>query len=134
MKDKLWLELVEQHHEKLDGSGYPKQLKGTEIKSEALVLALADVYSAIITPRVYRGPIRLNDFLRDLFVERGSKFDDSLTKIFIHEVGLYPPGIYVRLDSGDLAVVVGRTENFQYPLVACIKNARWQYVFTNNAP
>lgn len=119
--DELWIELVEQHHEKLDGTGYPNGLKGDEIRREALVLALADVYSAMVTPRVYRGPIKLTESLKDLFTQRGSKFDDKLTRLFINELGLYPPGIYVRLNNGELAVVVGRTTDFKAPVVACIK-------------
>lgn len=121
VEDELWLQLVEQSHEKLDGTGYPRGLKGKEIRREALVLALADVYSAMITPRTYRGPIKLTELLRDLFIQRGSKFDDKLTKVFINELGLYPPGVYVRLENGELAVVVGRTEDFKAPMVACIK-------------
>lgn len=121
VEDELWLQLVEQHHEKLDGTGYPGGLKGAEIRREALILALADVYSAMITPRVYRGPIKLTDSLRDLFTQRGCKFDDKLTRLFINELGLYPPGIYVRLDNGELAVVVGRTSDFKAPMVASIR-------------
>jgi len=121
VENELWLQLVEQHHEKLDGSGYPMQLEGEEIRREALILALADVYSAMITPRVYRGPIKLTESLRDLFVQRGCKFDDKLTRLFINELGLYPPGIYVRLENGELAVVVGRTSDFKVPMVASVK-------------
>lgn len=121
--DELWLELVQQHHEKLDGSGYPLELSGMYIRREALILALADVYSAMITPRVYRGPIKLTESLRDLFTQRGSKFDDKLTRLFINELGLYPPGIYVRLDNGELAVVVGRTPDFKAPVVASIRKS-----------
>lgn len=123
VEDELWLELVEQHHEKLDGSGYPSQLSGMYIRREALILALADVYSAMITPRVYRGPIKLTESLRDLFIQRGSTFDDKLTRLFINELGLYPPGIYVRLDNGELAVVVGRTSDFKAPIVASIRKS-----------
>lgn len=119
--DELWIELVEQHHEKIDGSGYPKGLKVDSIRREALVLALADVYSAMVTPRVYRGPIKLTESLKDLFTQRGSKFDDKLTRLFINELGLYPPGIYVRLNNGELAVVVGRSSDFKAPFVASIK-------------
>jgi len=119
--DELWLQLVEQHHEKLDGSGYPRGLLANQIRREALILALADVYSAMITPRVYRGPIKLTESLRDLFTQRGSKFNDKLTRLFINELGLYPPGIYVRLENGELAVVVGRTADFKAPIVASIK-------------
>lgn len=121
VENELWLQLVEQHHEKLDGSGYPMELAGEQIRREALILALADVYSAMITPRVYRGPIKLTESLRDLFTQRGSKFDDKLTRLFINELGLYPPGIYVRLENGELAVVVGRTSDFKAPMVASIK-------------
>lgn len=121
VEDELWLQLVEQHHEKLDGTGYPMELSGKKIRREALILALADVYSAMITPRVYRGPIKLTESLRDLFTQRGSKFDDKLTRLFINELGLYPPGIYVRLENGELAVVVGRTSDFKAPMVASIK-------------
>lgn len=123
VEDELWIELVQQHHEKLDGSGYPSQLSGMYIRREALILALADVYSAMITPRVYRGPIKLTESLRDLFTQRGSKFDDKLTRLFINELGLYPPGIYVRLDNGELAVVVGRTTDFKAPVVASIRKS-----------
>ena len=123
VEDELWLELVQQHHEKLDGSGYPLQIAGKQIRREALILALADVYSAMITPRVYRGPIKLTESLRDLFTQRGCKFDDKLTRLFINELGLYPPGIYVRLENGELAVVVGRTTDFKAPMVASIKKS-----------
>lgn len=121
--DELWIELVEQHHEKIDGSGYPKGLKVDSIRREALVLALADVYSAMVTPRVYRGPIKLTESIKDLFTQRGSKFDDKLTRLFINELGLYPPGIYVRLNNGELAVVVGRSSDFKAPFVASIKKS-----------
>ncbi|SFW99645.1 HD-GYP domain-containing protein [Marinospirillum alkaliphilum] len=119
--DELWIELVEQHHEKVDGTGYPRGLRGNQIRHEALVLALADVYSAMVTPRVYRGPLKLTESLKDLFIQRGSSFDDKLTRIFINELGLYPPGIYVRLNNGELAVVVGRSSDFKAPFVASIK-------------
>lgn len=123
VQDSLWLQLVEQHHEKLDGSGYPRGLKGAEICQEARILALADVYSAMVTPRVYRGPINLIESLKDLFIQRGSKFDEKLTRLFINELGLYPPGVYVRLNNGELAVVVGRTRDFKSPRVVSIRRS-----------
>ncbi|WP_404419946.1 HD-GYP domain-containing protein [Marinospirillum sp.] len=121
--DHLWLELVSQHHEKLDGSGYPHGLKSEDIRHEARILALGDVYSAMVTPRGYRGPIKLKDSLKDLFEQRGKAFDSKLTQIFIMELGLYPPGVYVRLSNGDLAVVVGRTDNPKCPRVASIRRS-----------
>ncbi len=121
--DELWLELVAQHHEKLDGSGYPHGLKGDDIRHEARILALGDVYSAMVTPRGYRGPLKLKDSLKDLFKQRGKAFDSKLTELFIVELGLYPPGVFVRLSNGDLAVVVGRTGDPKAPLVASIRRS-----------
>lgn len=123
IEDELWLQLVTQHHEKIDGSGYPHGLKGEEIRHEARILALGDVYSAMVTPRGYRGPLKLKDSLKDLFEQRGKAFDSKLTQIFIMELGLYPPGVYVRLTNGDLAVVVGRTDNPKCPRVASIRRS-----------
>lgn len=121
--DLLWLELVTQHHEKLDGTGYPRKLKGDAIRREARILALADVYSAMITHRPYRNPIKHKDSLRDIFTQRGSKFDSKLTLLFLNELGVYPPGVYVRLNNGELAVVIGRTQEPRSPLVASIKKS-----------
>lgn len=119
--DALWIELVAQHHEKLDGTGYPRQLEGDAIRREARILALADVYTAMVTHRPYRNPIKHKDSLRDIFTQRGSKFDAKLTLLFLNELGVYPPGIYVRLNNGELAVVIGRTPDPRSPLVASIK-------------
>lgn len=119
--DFLWLELVAQHHEKLDGTGYPKNLVGDAIRREARILALADVYTAMVTHRPYRNPITHKDSLRDIFTQRGSKFDSKLTLLFLNELGLYPPGVYVKLNNGELAVVIGRTQNPRSPMVASIK-------------
>lgn len=119
----LWLELVRQHHEKLDGTGYPLGLKGDDIRREARILALADVYSAMVTARPYRPPIQHKDSLRELFIKRGESFDEKLTLLFLNELGLYPPGVYVRLNNGERAVVVGRTTDPKAPVVASIKKA-----------
>lgn len=119
--DLLWLELVAQHHEKLDGTGYPMGLMGDQIRHEARILALADVYSAMVTPRPYRNPIKHKDSLRDIFTQRGSKFDAKLTLLFLNELGVYPPGVYVRLVNGELAVVIGRTPDPKSPLVASVR-------------
>lgn len=121
--DELWLTLVAQHHEKLDGSGYPAGLTGEAIRYEARLLAVADVYSAMVTPRVYRGPLRLKESLKDLIQQGDVTLDAKIIRIFITELGLYPPGIFVRLYNGELGVVVGRTSDPKSPIVASIKKS-----------
>jgi HD-GYP domain-containing protein (c-di-GMP phosphodiesterase class II) len=54
INNQLWLDIVFQHHEKIDGCGYPVGLEGDTIKKEALIISLSDRYSAMISPRSYR--------------------------------------------------------------------------------
>lgn len=119
--DELWLTLVRKHHERPDGSGYPKRLKAEALPLEAKIIALSDVYCAMVTPRPYRQPVPYKETLRELFVQRGHLVDEKLTTVFVHELGLYPPGVYVKLQNGELAVVVGRTESPKQPLVASVR-------------
>lgn len=125
--DKLWLELVAQHHERLDGSGYPYQLKDKEIRHEARIIALADIYSAMLTNQVYRKPIQHKEIMRYLFTQRGKQLDEKLTLLFLNELGIYPPGLFVKLSNGELAAVIGRTDDVKTPLVASIKRDDGSY-------
>ncbi|MDX1399761.1 MAG: HD domain-containing phosphohydrolase, partial [Oceanospirillum sp.] len=121
--DAYWIKLVKCHHERPDGSGYPRGLKADALPIEAKIIALADVYCAMVTPRPYREPVSYKATLRELFVQRGQSVDERLTTIFVHELGLYPPGVYVKLQNGELAVVVGRTQSPKEPLVASVRKA-----------
>ena len=65
--DEVWLEAVLQHHERLDGSGYPSGLEGDAISPGARMLAIVDIYSAMVRPRAYREAIHARHALRSLF-------------------------------------------------------------------
>lgn len=106
--DPHWLSIIAQHHERVDGEGYPAKLKGSSIHQGAKVVALADMYSAMITPRSYRKPVMAHDALKNIFTERGEAVDNQLTQLLIREVGLYPPGSFVKLINGDTAIVIKR--------------------------
>ena len=75
VKDDVWISTVLQHHEKLDGSGYPGVIRGDDIPLAVRIIALADTYSAMVTPRVYRAQILARDALRDIFLKRGGEMD-----------------------------------------------------------
>lgn len=116
----LWLQIVKQHHEKIDGSGYPAGLKGKEIRPEARIIGLGDVYAAMITGRYYRVGLTAKESLRTIFAERGNLFDPKLTIIFLNELGIYPPGTFVKLKNGEAAIVIKRTEDPKSPVVSSI--------------
>lgn len=121
--------IILQHHERVDGDGYPAKLTGDAIHQGAKVVALADMYSAMITPRAYRKPIHAQAALKDIFTKRGKAVDDRLTQLLIREVGVYPPGSFVKLVNGDTAVVIKRAivkegRNATAPIVSCIISPR----------
>lgn len=118
--DPVWLEAVAHHHERLDGSGYPKGLRGDDIPLGARLLALADTYCAMIRPRAYRGAIASTEAVRTIFLERGSKVDEALAGQFIREVGIYTPGGLVRLENSEIAIVWRRGAKAGKPLVRCV--------------
>jgi HD-GYP domain-containing protein (c-di-GMP phosphodiesterase class II) len=118
VKDKVWLTAVFQHHEFMDGSGYPQGLSGDDIDQNARILTLADVYCAKLSPRAYRDPLPPNVAAREIFSgSRGQCFDQDLAKIFIKILGIFHPGSFVKLTNGEIALVTGRGEKIHHPLV-----------------
>ncbi|MEO0123251.1 MAG: PAS domain S-box protein [candidate division WOR-3 bacterium] len=76
-------EIVLQHHEKMDGSGYPKGLKGDEIMIEAKILCVADIVEAMMSHRPYREALGLDQALNDISKGRGIKFEPEIVDICI---------------------------------------------------
>ena len=70
-----------QHHERLDGSGYPSHLKGDQIMLEARILAVADTFEAMTTHRPYRGALEVATALRELEANRGTLYDPSVVDV-----------------------------------------------------
>ncbi|MDA8092950.1 MAG: HD domain-containing protein [Betaproteobacteria bacterium] len=106
--DETWINAVAQHHERLDGSGYPAALKAPEIDLAARIVALADRYGAMVSPRSYRTPLLARNALRDIFLQRACGIDAGLAQLLIKELGVFPPGSFVRLQNGEVAVVIRR--------------------------
>lgn len=78
--------IVEQHHERYDGKGYPKGLAGEEISLEARVLAIADAYDAMRSPRPYRDALSFSEAVAELRRGAGTQFDPNLVEVFIDVV------------------------------------------------
>lgn len=121
VRDSYWLAAVLQHHERLDGSGYPRGLRDTAIGIHARVIALCDTYAAMILPRAYRDGLHAKEALREIFLQRGNRIDEGLATVFIKEVGVFPPGVFVKLANGETAVVVRRNpKHANKPLIASL--------------
>lgn len=102
----VWLDAVEQHHERLDASGYPGKLRASDIGAGGRILAIADTYSAMTKPRPYRNKeYSSQNALRDIYMQKDVSLDGALIHAMIREIGIFPPGSIVRLKSGEIAVV-----------------------------
>ncbi|MDR3331296.1 MAG: response regulator [Synergistaceae bacterium] len=79
---KLADEISWTHHEKWDGSGYPRKLKGDEIPIPGRLMAIADVYDAIVSPRVYKPPMPHDEAIEFIMSESGRHFDPDVAEAF----------------------------------------------------
>jgi putative nucleotidyltransferase with HDIG domain len=77
---------VFEHHEKWDGTGYPRGLKGKKISLEARIIALADAYDAMTNQRSYRGAYNTEEAIAELERCSGTQFDPELTKLFVEAI------------------------------------------------
>ncbi|MET0289132.1 MAG: HD-GYP domain-containing protein [Pseudoxanthomonas sp.] len=99
------LQIALHHHEKVDGTGYPHQLKGEDISLMAKMGAVCDVYDAVSSNRPYKQAWDPAESLRHMASWKGH-FDPTVLQAFVKSLGIYPVGSLVRLASDKLAVVV----------------------------
>ncbi|MEM1483792.1 HD-GYP domain-containing protein [Oscillospiraceae bacterium PP1C4] len=106
------------HHEKFDGTGYPKGLVGKEIPLYGRILALADVYDALTSRRSYRKAWSSSDAIEYMMGCADTHFDFNLLQSFLKTVAVYPVGTIVKLSNGFLAVVMhNSSQNILRPKV-----------------
>lgn len=97
---------ISEHHERLNGSGYPKGLAETEISLFGRIIAVADVYDACISPRKYRKRMTPREALQGL-LGAPLQFGKEVLKAMVATMALYPISSFIRLNTGEIAKVVG---------------------------
>lgn len=120
VKNELWLDTVYQHHEAADGSGYPFGLKKNSISQSAQIIKMADIYCARVSGRNYRPPLLPDTAIRQIFVEGERISDVELANIFVKNLGIYPPGSYVKLRNNELSIVTQRGKKVYSPIAHSI--------------
>jgi HD-GYP domain-containing protein (c-di-GMP phosphodiesterase class II) len=113
------------HHERLDGSGYPRGLRGSEIGRDGLIAGIVDTFDALTVKRPYADPVSPSAAISMLYKWRGVYFDATLVEQFIRCLGIFPVGSLVELNTGEVGVVIAQnTAKRLLPRVMVIRDAQ----------
>lgn len=116
-----------QHHERLDGSGYPRGIQGDEIHEFARLLAIVDTFDAMTTHRIYKEAELPHQAVEVLYSGAGKLFDFDMINVFRDRVAIYPPGTTVELNTGEIAIVVDINASLPHrPVVRVIMDENGQ--------
>lgn len=123
-------DVIFQHHEKVDGSGYPLKLIGDQISTIGKMSAIVDVYDALTSIRVYKTAWEPSATLKKMLQWTDNHLDKEQMVRFIRCLGIYPVGTLVEMDSGRIGIVLDQHEsNLTQPTVKFIykKNSGYLY-------
>jgi HD-GYP domain-containing protein (c-di-GMP phosphodiesterase class II) len=118
----VWLDVVENHHEMIDGTGYAKRLRENDLSVESQAASLADRYCSMVTERKYRAGILPSVAAKTLLERQPSTISRALTAAFRRDIGSYPPGTLVLLANAEVAIVVKRLLDSKHPLVRSLRS------------
>ncbi|MEW6982403.1 HD-GYP domain-containing protein [Colwelliaceae bacterium 6471] len=119
------MSIVKEHHERIDGSGYPLQLKDEEISKYGRMIAIVDSYDAMTAERNFKASIHPIKAFKVLVNESPNSYDEELVERFIQCLGVYPVGTLVKLNSGKLGLISQLTPNKPlHPFVRVFYNTR----------
>lgn len=110
LSNKITTDMLVNHHERLDGSGYPRGLKDSKLSKLARITAIVDVYDAMTANKHYKKGEQPINALRYL-ISKNELFDRSLVQQFIKYIGVHPVGSLVKLSNETLAIVTEGNRN-----------------------
>lgn len=125
--DKTLVRTVSEHHERLDGLGYPLGKAGNDISRTGRMLAIADMYDALTADRVYKAGMPSQKAFSILMADSPHKLDKELVQQFIKCMGVYPVGSLVLLSNERLAMVMEHTDSPLAPVVKVFYSVRNQH-------
>ena len=99
------ISIATQHHEMMDGTGYPYGLEGDAIHYFARLTAVADVYDALTAKRVYKPAMPMYQALLRIHKNKGTEFDEKAVELFVKALGVYPVGSLIELNTKEQAIV-----------------------------
>ncbi len=111
------------HHERMDGKGYPTGTPASELHEFTRIVAIADVYDALVSDRCYRRKWSSNQAVNYLVEHAETQFDLKLVSVLIKQIAIYPNGSMVRLSDGTIGIVKEQNSNFPLrPIVRVVSD------------
>ncbi|HEV2110034.1 MAG TPA: HD domain-containing phosphohydrolase, partial [Gammaproteobacteria bacterium] len=114
------MDMVQGHHERHDGSGYPEAKKGAGIPTFAKIAGIVDTYDALVSFRPYAGERPPHEAARYLYSLRGTLFLDEVVVKFMQVLGAFPTGSVVELNTGAVGVVLAQNQQRLRPRLALV--------------
>jgi HD-GYP domain-containing protein (c-di-GMP phosphodiesterase class II) len=115
--------MASQHHERINGSGFPLQLKGRKISTFGQMAGIIDVYDGATSDKEYKKSIVPSKALSDILMKRNSAFDVELVSKFVEAIGIYPFGSVLNLENGLIGIAVNINEkDLLHPIMRIIYN------------
>jgi len=120
------LDMIESHHERYDGSGYPHGLAGAKIPVYGRIAGIVDCYDAMVTARPYAAARSSYDAVRELNGLAGTLFQKELVEQFVQALGMFPTGSLVELNTGEVGIVVeqNRVRRLRPKVMLCLDSAK----------
>lgn len=113
------IKIVLQHHERCDGSGYPNKLMAKDIHKLSKIVAVADIYDALTSDRVYKKKVLPHEAAEYLICISNTLIDSQIAKVFVNNISIYPKGCQVLLSTNQVAFVID--SNPKMPLRPILK-------------
>lgn len=128
--DEALIQAIGEHHERLDGRGYPYGRKGDEISNAGRMLAVADMYDALTADRVYKAGMSSKKAFAVLMNESPVRLDKYYVQQFIKCLGVYPVGSLVMLSNERLAMVLQQNDSPFMPVVKVFYSVKQGHYLT----
>lgn len=126
--DKAAVVAVLEHHQRFDGTGYPKPLGSQRQHLVSRIIALADAYDAMTSRRSYSAARQHDQALSIITSSMGTSFDPALVQLLIKMLGVYPPRSIVRLSDGALGIVIEASESAERPTVRVVADSQELFI------
>lgn len=117
------------HHEKVNGTGYPYNLGSNNIHQFGKIIAVADVFDALVSDRIYRKKWPIYQAREYLMSQTNIQFDNDIIRTFMQNIAAFPNGTIVKLSTGESGIVINQNKNFpERPIIKVFKDSNGHLV------